>query len=246
MSYIDHFKELRNRLLYCFLFMFLCFCFFFYNSQLIGNILSKPLYNLMESSEEKRMIFTGLPEVFVSYLKISIFSSLLASFPFFILQFSLFISPALYKKEKFFFLPIFFLIPILFFLGVLFAYYFIIPIVWNFFISFQLDNNLQNFSIELESRFGEYMKLIMYLLFASGLSFLFPIFLIILSKINIVTVKSLREQRKYYFIGILIFSAVFTPPDIISQLGIAIPLIIFYEVAILLIVFFMKKNKSNA
>ena len=119
MRYIDHFKELRNRLLYCFLFMFLCFCFFFYNSQLIGNILSKPLYNLMESSEEKRMIFTGLPEVFVSYLKISIFSSLLASFPFFILQFSLFISPALYKKEKFFFLPIFFLIPILFFLGVL-------------------------------------------------------------------------------------------------------------------------------
>ena len=125
-----------------------------------------------------------------------------------------------------------------FFLGVLFAYFILIPIIWNFFLSFQSIQQDNYFSIELESRYGEYMKLIMYLLFACGLSFLFPIFLMILAKLEIVTVQSLRNQRKYFFIGILIFSAVFTPPDIISQLGIAVPLFIFFEFTILFIDFF--------
>tara|TARA_E500000331_G_scaffold322006_1_gene336607 strand:+ start:706 stop:1431 length:726 start_codon:yes stop_codon:yes gene_type:complete len=241
MSYIEHFKELRNRLIYCFIFLFLCFGVFFYNAELIGNILSKPLYNLVGHNENKRMIFTGLPEVFVSYLKIALFASILSSFPFFILQFSLFITPALYKKEKKFFLPIFYLVPILFYTGVLFAYFILVPVIWNFFLSFESTQS-ESFSIELESRFGEYIKLIMYLLFSCGLSFLFPILLIILSKLNIVNVESLRKQRKYFFVGILIFSAIFTPPDIISQLGIAIPLFIFYELAILLIKILNRKN----
>ena len=115
MSYLEHFKELRNRLIYCFIFLFFCFFIYFYNAQFIGNILSKPLFNLIEDSDVKRMIFTGLPEVFVSYLKISLFAAVLTSFPFFILQFSLFISPALYKKEKNFFVPLFCLIPVFFF-----------------------------------------------------------------------------------------------------------------------------------
>lgn len=242
MSYIDHFKELRNRLIFSFIFMFFCFFIFFYNADTVAKFLSKPLFDLLNESEKNRMIFTGLPEVFVSYLKISFFSAFLTSFPIFILQFSLFISPALYKKEKKFFLPIFFLIPFLFFLGLAFAYYLLIPIIWNFFLSFEINSNLNDFSLELESRFGEYMKLIMYLLFSCGVSFLFPILLLILSKMNIVNVKSLRKNRKYFFVGILIFSAVFTPPDIISQLGIAVPLILFFEISILLISFTQKKD----
>ena len=205
-------------------------------------MLSKPLYNLIGDSEQKRMIFTGLPEVFISYLKIALFASVLTSFPFFILQFSLFISPALYKKEKTFFMPMFFLVPVLFFTGVLFAYFILIPVIWSFFISFQIPQTDNYFSIELESRFGEYMKLIMYLLFSCGLSFLFPIFLIILSKLKVISVEILRKQRKFFIIGILIFSAVFTPPDIVSQIGIALPLLIFFEIAILLIEFLNKKK----
>ena len=99
-----------------------------------------------------------------------------------------------------------------------------------------------DFSIELESRFGEYIKLMMYLLFSCGLSFLFPIFLLILAEMKLVSVNQLRKQRKYFFIGILIFSAVFTPPDIISQIGIALPLILFFEISILLIKFTSKKD----
>ena len=242
MSYLEHFRELRNRLIYCFIFLFICFFIFFYNAQYLGSLLAKPLYELMDDSEQKRMIFTGLPEVFISYLKIALFASILTSFPFFILQFSLFISPALYKKEKAFFLPVFFLVPILFFTGVLFAYFILVPVIWNFFISFQVMQTENYFSIELESRFGEYMKLIMYLLFSCGISFLFPIFLIILSKLKIINVEILRKQRKFFIIGILIFSAVFTPPDIISQIGIALPLLIFFEIAILLIEFLNKKK----
>ena len=235
MSYLEHFKELRNRIIYCFLFMFLCFFFYFFFAENVAQILARPLYNLVEESSNKRMIFTGLPEVFVSYLKISLFASLITSFPFFITQFSLFISPALYTKEKAFFRPIFFLIPILFFTGVFFAYFIIIPIIWEFFLSFESNQQNNNFSIELESRLGEYMKLTMYLLFSFGLSFLFPVFLLILAKLKIVTVTILKKQRKYFFIGILIFSAVFTPPDIISQLGIAIPLVVFFEISLFLI-----------
>ena len=101
---------------------------------------------------------------------------------------------------------------------------------------------MQNgFNLELESRYSEYMKLTMLLLLASGLSFEFPILLIILTKLNILNVNILKNNRKYFFIGILVFSAFFTPPDIISQLGIAIPLIIFYEFSIVFIQYFFKK-----
>ena len=186
------------------------------------------------------MIFTALPEVFVSNLKISLFASFLVSFPFLILQVILFISPALYKKEKKIIIPAFVFIPLLFLTGVLFAYYFLIPIIWSFFISF--ENFMQNsVPLVLESKYSEYMKLTMYLLFTSGLSFEFPILLIILNKFKILSLKTLKEKRKYFVIGILVFSAIFTPPDIISQIGIAIPLIIFYEFSLLLIKFLNKR-----
>ncbi len=240
MKYLSHVKELRNRLLISFLFLILTFIFFFYNASFLGEILSKPLFELLNESEDKRMIFTGLPEVFLSNLKISIFASFVVSLPFLIIQVVMFISPAMYKKEKLFFFPVFFLIPILFFLGVFFAYFILIPIIWNFFISFE-NFFSSGLNLELESRYSEYMRLIMFLLLASGLSFEFPILLIVLTKLGIINIRLLKNNRKYFFIGILIFSAIFTPPDIISQLGIAIPLIIFYEVSIVFINFFIKK-----
>ena len=241
MAYLDHLRELRNRILYCFAFLFFAFLTSFYFSEKITNLLSYPLYNLLENRETKRMIFTGLPEIFISYLKVSLFSSFLFSFPFIALQISIFISPALYKKERNFFKPMVILVPFLFYLGVAFAYFILIPVIWKFFLGFENYNTSSLFSIQLESKFNEYMKLTMYLLFSTGLAFLFPILLIVLSKLNLITVEGLRKNRKYYFLGILIFGAVFTPPDIISQVGIAIPLIIFFELSIYLIKFMNRK-----
>ena len=240
MRYLSHLKELRNRILLCFLFLLLSFIVFFYNASFLAEFLSKPLFQLLSNSENKRMIFTGLPEVFVSNLKISFFSSFMLSLPFMMIQLVLFVSPAMYKNEKRIFYPIFFLIPILFLLGVIFAYFILIPVIWSFFISFE-NFFSTGMNLELESRYSEYMKLIMFLLLASGLSFEFPILLILLTKLRILNIELLKKNRKYFFIGILVFSAIFTPPDIISQLGIAIPLIIFYEVSIVFIYFFMKK-----
>ncbi len=240
MKYLSHLKELRNRILYIFIFLLIAFCVFFYNASFIGELLSKPLFQVLENPEDRRMIFTGLPEVFVSNLKISLFASFLITLPFIIIQTVLFLSPAMYKKEKDFFFPIFFLIPLLFLLGIMFAYFLLIPLIWEFFISFE-NIFSSGINVELESRYSEYMKLIMFLLLASGISFEFPILLIILVKLKILNVKILRRNRKYFFIAILIFSAIFTPPDIISQLGIAIPLIIFYEFSLVFINFFFKK-----
>ena len=241
MKYIDHLKELRKRILLSFFILIISFCFFIYNASFVGEILTKPLFDLFDDSDKKRMIFTALPEVFVSNLKIALFASFLTTFPFLISQIVLFIYPALYKKEKKIIVPTFLLIPILFICGVCFAYFFLIPIIWNFFISF--ENFLQgSIPVVLESKYSEYMKLTMYLLFASGLSFEFPVLLFILSKLGVVSYETLRKKRKYFFIGIVIFSAILTPPDVISQIGIAIPLIIFYEFSLLLIKLTKKNN----
>ena len=243
MKYLEHLRELRNRILFSFLFLFLSFLFFFYNVTYLGNILTKPLFSILENSPNQRMIFTALPEVFISNLKISLFASFLVSAPMFIIQIILFISPALYKNEKKFFIPLIILSPFFFLAGILFAYYFLIPVIWNFFISY--ENFLNNsFPVELESKYSEYIKLTMFLIFASGLSFEFPVIIILLTKIGIFNHHFLSKNRKFFFIGILVFSAFFTPPDVISQIGIAIPLIIFYEFSILFIKFFI--NKKNA
>ena len=243
MKYLDHLKELRNRLLLSFLFLFLCFFFFLYNVEYIGNFLTKPLFNLLSDSSNQRMIFTALPEVFVSNLKISLFASFLVSIPFLLIQVILFASPALYQKEKKIFIPLVVLSPFFFFAGLLFAYYFLIPVIWNFFISYENFLN-ESLPVELESKYSEYVKLTMFLLLASGLSFEFPVLIILLTKLKIFNQKFLSRNRKYFFIGILIFSAIFTPPDVISQIGIAIPLIIFYEFSILFIKIFLKDKNA--
>ena len=160
MKYIDHLKELRKRVLLSFLFLAISFCFFFYNASFVAEILSKPLINLFTDLEKRRMIFTALPEIFISNLKLALFAAFLISFPFFILQVVLFIHPALYKKEKKLIIHTFTLIPILFILGVLFAYFFLIPVIWSFFLSF--ENFFQNsLPVVLESKYSDYMNLTM-------------------------------------------------------------------------------------
>ena len=125
MSYFDHFRELRNRLILCFIFLISIFIISFFYSEKITNILTYPLYDAVGDKENKRMIFTGLPEVFVSYLKISLFSSFLVSFPFFYnTDVTFYFTSVVQKRKKKFFIPLFYSIPFLFYIGVLFSYFF--------------------------------------------------------------------------------------------------------------------------
>ena len=127
------FERTKKQTIVFFFISLFMFFFFLYNVEYIGNFLTKPLFNLLSDSSNQRMIFTALPEVFVSNLKISLFASFLVSIPFLLIQVILFASPALYKKEKKIFIPLVILSPFFFFAGLLFAYYFLIPVIWNFF-----------------------------------------------------------------------------------------------------------------
>ena len=131
MKYLEYLRELRNRLLFSFSFMFFCFLFFFFNINLVVDALTNPLYQLLNNQENQRMIFTGLPEVFVSNLKLSLFVAFLFSLPIFIIQIILFTSPALYRKEKKVFVLVSIMSIVFFFLGILFAYFFLIPMIWS-------------------------------------------------------------------------------------------------------------------
>ena len=229
---ITHLIELRQRLIYCLIGFFLAFGVSYYFAQDVFVILVRPLAAIFGPDSGRRLIYTGLTEAFMTYIKIAMFSGAFISFPIIAIQVWKFIAPGLYANEKRAFLPFLIATPILFFAGAAFAYFFIIPNAWQFFVGFEtpaLDGGLP---IQLEARVNEYLSITIQLLLAFGISFLLPIALILLARVGIVSVSSLRNKRKYAFLAILIVSAFITPPDVISMIGLAIPLYLLYEISI--------------
>jgi len=234
-SFISHVIELRLRLIYSVIafvaFSLLSYLFVDY----IYAFLVKPLANVFEG-QNRRLIYTGLADVFFSYIKLSIFTGACVSFPIVAMQIWKFVAPALYKNEKKFFLNILIASPILFLVGGAFVYYVVMPAAWQFFASFEtfrLDNNI--LPIQLEAKVDDYLSLTMSLIFAFGLCFQMPVVLALLAKIGIVSSKSLVNKRRYAIVFIFAVAAVLTPPDILSQLLLGIPLILLYELSILLV-----------
>jgi sec-independent protein translocase protein TatC len=167
-------------------------------------------------------------------MKISLFCSIWISLPFIIYQCWIFISPGLYKNEvKFFFI---FIIgcPALFFIGVAFSYLVVMPLAWSFFLSFETSILSDNLPLELEARVGEYFSLSLQLMLAFGLSFQLPVILLIFANTGVIDWRDLIRYRRYAFILILILSAFLTPPDVLSQIGLSIPLYCLYELSIIL------------
>ena len=242
----EHLLELRSRIIKSLIFFLLAFIISYINADKIYDFLLQPYVKALGSDgvANKRLIFTALQETFVTYLKLSFFSALFFSFPIFLIQIWKFIAPGLYSNEKKAILPFMIATPVLFLLGAFLAYQFIMPLAIKFFLSFESLTSQTSMPIQLEAKVSEYLSLIMIFMIAFGLSFELPVLLILLATVGFVDSKYLSERRRYIIVIIFIVAAIITPPDPISQIGLAIPLMLLYEISILIIKY-LEKNKND-
>lgn len=234
MPLIEHLLELRTRLMWSVGAFAIAFMVCYYFSTAIYGFLARPLAEiLMEQGGERRMIFTALYEAFFTYLKVAFFGAVFFSFPMWATQLWLFIAPGLYRSEKRAIYPFLLASPILFTMGAALAYYFIFPLAWRFFISFETPTGAGGIPVQLEAKVSEYLSLVMHMILAFGVAFQLPVALTLMAKVGIVSVDGLKRGRRYAIVGMFVAAAILTPPDVISQVGLAVPLIILYELSIL-------------
>ena len=246
MTFIGHLVELRKRLLWSFLIIFIIFCICFYFADELFYFLAKPLANLFDKQSGQGFIYTALQEAFFTELKVAFFFALFFSFPFVSIQIWRFMAPGLYKDEKNVFLPFLIGIPILFFIGGAMVYYVVAPLAWKFFLSYQDTNASSGIPIRLEAKMGEYLSLMMRFIFAFGLAFQLPVILTLLTKTGIITSDSLVKFRKYAIVLAFLSAAFLTPPDPFSQISLALPIIVLYEISIFLSKLSEKNKRDNA
>ena len=247
-GFVGHLVELRQRLISSFIFLavFFVVCYFF--SENIYGFLVDPYAQAVKNDDvQRRLIFTALQETFMTYLKVSFFAAFFITSPFILIQIWKFIAPGLYENEKSAIMPYLIATPILFLLGGILVYYLIMPLAIKFFLSFESSGLSTSLPIQLEAKVNEYLSLVMKLIFAFGLSFQLPVVLSLLARIGFIDSKFLKERRKYVIVIIFAAAALLTPPDPITQIGLAIPLLILYELSIFSVKIIEKKiEEKNA
>ncbi len=245
---ISHLTELRQRLINSLIFLTILFIICYFFSEYIYGFLVRPYAESVNNDGiERRLIFTALQETFLTYLKVSFFAAFFVTSPFILIQIWKFIAPGLYENEKTAIMPYLIVTPILFLLGGMLVYYLIMPLAIKFFLSFESTGLNTGLPIQLEAKVNEYLSLVMKLIFAFGLSFQLPVVLSLLARIGAIDSKFLRERRKYVIVIIFACAAILTPPDPITQIGLAIPLLILYELSIFSVKIIEKKiEEKNA
>mgnify|MGYP001108093318 FL=1 len=233
MPLIEHLIELRNRLLWSIGALVVGFVLCYLVAEEMYRFLVQPLADLMEGQPGRRMIYTALHEAFFTQLKVAFFGSVCLTFPIVAGQLWIFVAPGLYKKERRAFLPFLLATPILFVMGAALVYYLIFPLAWQFFMSFETAGAEGTLAIVMEPKVNEYLSLVMKLIFAFGLSFQLPVVLMLMARAGLVTSKGLAEKRKYAVVLTFATAAILTPPDVISQIGLGVPILLLYEISIL-------------
>lgn len=238
MPFTDHLGELRTRLIRILIVVGIGCGVCWYYKEWLFYILTRPLYQVLP--ENSYMIYTGLPEAFFNYMKISFFASLFLTSPYSLYQLWKFVSPGLYKSEKKYMVPFVITSTFLFVGGVLFGYFVALPPAFGFFVEFSSDYLKPMFSLR------EYLSLAIKLLLAFGLSFELPVIIFFMAKIGVVSSKTLAKQRRYAILIIFIAAAILTPsPDAFTQIIMAIPLMGLYEIGIFVAKFAEKKRPKE-
>jgi len=246
MPLLDHLIELRTRLMWSGIAILVLFFACYYFAENIYGFLVQPLSDIMdETGRDRRLIFTALHEAFFTYIKVAFFAAMFLAFPFISIQLWKFIAPGLYKHEKKAFLPFLIATPILFFMGGSLVYYYVLPVAWKFFLSFESAGGVGTMPIQLEAKVNEYLSLVMRLIFAFGICFELPVVMTLLGRIGLVSSKGMREKRKYAIVLAFVAAAVLTPPDPISQIGLALPTILLYEISIISVRLIEKKRREQ-